>query len=139
MRDRRFVRTVAPLLSLLALMLAVPLSSVRAAEPFADPAFRALWERTDGPVAGSAVQRTFLWGPAPISGAVQEKYAQSPGGMRLVQYFDKSRMEITQPGNAPGSAFYVTNGLLVTELTTGRVQVGNDPSQVELRDPANIN
>ncbi len=108
-----------PALTALLLALVVSLVPVRAAEQFADPAFRALWERTDGPVAALAVQRTFLWGPTPISGAVQEKYAQSPGGMRLVQYFDKSRMEITQPGSAQTSAFYVTNGLLVIELMTG--------------------
>ncbi|MDQ2785260.1 MAG: hypothetical protein M3Y58_09695 [Chloroflexota bacterium] len=134
MRDRKGVPALAALL----LALFVSLVPARAAEQFADPAFHALWARTDGPVAASAVQRTFLWGPAPISGAVQETYAQSPGGMRLVQYFDKSRMEITQPGSAPESAFYVTNGLLVTELMTGHIQIGNDPSQIELRDPANI-
>ncbi|MGI8688006.1 MAG: hypothetical protein ACR2M3_05450 [Thermomicrobiales bacterium] len=132
-------RRGVPALAALLLALFVSLLPARAAEQFADPAFRALWERTDGPVAAAAVQQTFLWGPTPISGAVQEKYAQSPGGMRLVQYFDKSRMEITQPGNAQTSAFYVTNGLLVTELMTGRIQTGDDPSQVELRDPANIN
>ncbi|MCA1725589.1 MAG: hypothetical protein LC748_15325, partial [Thermomicrobia bacterium] len=139
MRDRNGAARGALLVSLLLLAIIGPLMPVRAAESFADPAFRALWERTDGPVAASAVQRTFLWGPAPISGAVQEAYAQSPGGMRLVQYFDKSRMEITQPGSAPGSAFYVTNGLLVSELMSGRIQTGDDPAQVELRDPANIN
>jgi hypothetical protein len=127
------------LLSILLLALFVPLSSVRAAAPFADPAFRALWERTDGPVAAGAVQRTFLWGPVPVSEAVQEPYAQSPGGMRLVQYFDKSRMELTQPGGAQGASSSVTNGLLVVELMTGRVQIGDDPSQIEPRDPANIN
>ncbi|MHB8644545.1 MAG: hypothetical protein ACYDAR_02005 [Thermomicrobiales bacterium] len=126
----------AVIVFLLSLLSVTP---ARAAEQFANPAFRLLWERTDGPIAASAVQRTFLWGPAPISGAVQEKYAQSPGGMRLVQYFDKSRMEVTQPMSAQGSAFYVTNGLLVNELMTGRVQVGDDPAQVEAHEPANIN
>ena len=139
MRDRRKVRCIPALLALLLMSLFGPLLPVRAAEPFADPAFRTLWERTDGPVAALAVQRTFLWGPTPISGVVQEKYAQSPGGMRLVQYFDKSRMEITQPGSAQTSAFYVTNGLLVIELMTGHIPIGADSSQVELRDPANIN
>ncbi|MDQ6601121.1 MAG: hypothetical protein M3Z19_00185 [Chloroflexota bacterium] len=139
MRARYIPRGVALVFPTLLVLLLAPMAAVRATEPFADPAFRALWDRTDGPVAASAVQRTFLWGPSPIGGAVQEKYAQSPGGMRLVQYFDKSRMEITQPGATQGSAFYVTNGLLVVELMTGRVQMGNDPVQIELRDPANIN
>src|SRR5947209_314032 len=126
---------------LVALIVAVgmPHSGVRAAESFADPAFRALWDRTDGPVAANRVQRTFLWGAAPLTAGMQEKYAQSPGGMRLVQYFDKSRMEISDPNAPQSSSFFVTNGLLVTELITGRIQTGNDPSQVELRDPASIN
>ncbi len=135
MCDRKGVPALAALL----LGLFVSLAPVWAAEQFANPAFHALWERTDGPVTALTVQRTFLWGPVPISGAVQEKYAQGPGGMRLVQYFDKSRMEITQPGSAQTSAFYVTNGLLVIELMTGHIQTGADPSQVEVRDPANIN
>jgi hypothetical protein len=33
-----------------------------------------------------------------------EAYAQSPSGRRAVQYFDKSRMEITDPGGDPNSA-----------------------------------
>jgi hypothetical protein len=47
-------------------------------------------------------------------------------------------MEMTQPASAQGSAF-VTNGLLVVELMTGRVQTGDDPSQIELHDSANMN
>lgn len=114
-------------------------SPIRAAEPFADPAFRALWEQTDGPVVAGQVQRTFLWGPAPLAMGMQERYAQSPNGTRLVQYFDKSRMEITDPNASLSSPAFVTNGLLVIELMTGRMQIGNDPAQVEQRDPATIN
>lgn len=117
----------------------LPYGMIAAAEPFADPAFRALWERTDGPVAASRVQRTFLWGPEPLAAGMPEKYAQSPGGTRLVQYFDKSRMEITDPAASQATPFYVTNGLLVSELMTGRIQIGNDPAQVEVRDPATLN
>jgi hypothetical protein len=48
-------------------------------------------------------------------------------------------MEITNPTADPSSPSYVTNGLLVIELMTGRVQTGNDPTQFEQRDPATIN
>ena len=51
-------------------------------------------------------------------------YKNAPGGQRLVQYFDKSRMEINNPGGDQNSPFYVTNGLLAAELITGRMQVG---------------
>src|SRR4051812_37969267 len=32
---------------------------------FADPAFRTTWERTDGPVASTAIERGWVWGPEP--------------------------------------------------------------------------
>ncbi len=117
----------------------VPMYGVGAGNAFADTAFARVWGRTDGPVAARTTTRTFLWGPAPIGEGIQEKYAQSPGGTRLVQYFDKSRMEITNPSGDAAGPFYVTNGLLVTELMTGKIQISNDPKEVELRDPAVIN
>lgn len=52
-------------------------------------------------------------------------------GWRVVQYFDKARMEI----NAP-AADIVTNGLLAVELISGRVQIGN--TSFEARQPATI-
>lgn len=104
---------------------------------FADDAMRNVWQRTDQPVAGGAPglrPRSWIWGPQPISGAMREPYAQSPGGSRLVQYFDKSRMEINNP-DAPRNQWYVTNGLLVVEMLTGRMQLGD--AQFEDRAPAN--
>src|SRR4051794_15369142 len=85
------------------------------ADSFADPAFQSTWERTDKPVADGTVKRSFYWGPAP--GVTQsEPYAEGVGGKRLVQYFDKSRMEINDPNADHNSPFYVTNGLLTVEL-----------------------
>src|SRR2546423_7314760 len=92
---------------------------------FADRAFQAAWERTDRPVAGGMVRRSFYWGPTP-GAMLSEPYAEGAGGKRLVQYFDKSRMEINNPAADRNSPFYVTNGLLTVELVTGRLQVGND-------------
>jgi len=105
------------------------------AEGFADPAFQAAWERTDKPVADGTVKRSFYWGPAPLQQQT-ELYAEGTGGKRLVQYFDKSRMEINNPAGNRGDPFYVTNGLLTVELMTGRMQVGN--SQFTDRYPAGI-
>src|SRR3712207_6555559 len=68
-------------------------TTARAAEQAIDDAFQRTWERTDRPVAEGRVARTWLWGPQPISPPLTEPYAESPGGQRLVQYFDKSRME----------------------------------------------
>ncbi len=87
---------------------------------YAAPQFRTLWERTDLPVAAGKTTRSWLWGPGPITGAHREPYLNSPDGARLVQYFDKSRMEINDPGQPR-----VSNGLLVVEMISGRVQVGD--------------
>ena len=82
--------------------------------------FQRTWARTDKPVADGQVSRTWMWGPEAFTGAIQEPYLESPSGKRWVQYFDKSRMEITDPeGGDPASIWYVTNGLLVVELVTG--------------------
>ena len=93
---------------------------------FADPAFQQLWQRTDSLVASGTVKRSFYWGPQPNSGPLMEDFAEGPGGKHLVQYFDKSRMEINNPNADKSSPFYVTNGLLTEELISGKMQVGNN-------------
>jgi len=78
-----------------------------------------------------------MWGQA-FTGAIQEPYAEADGEMRTVQYYDKSRMEISHDPNAdPNSIWYVTNGLLVKELITGEMQVGD--ATFEDRAPAHVN
>ncbi len=95
-----------------------------------------VWQRTDKPVADGQVNRTWMWGPKSNSGQIIEKYAESPGGQRIVVYYDKSRMEITNPNGDPYSTWYVTNGLLVIELVTGRLQLGDNTHEQRL--PAQI-
>ncbi|PLS79540.1 MAG: hypothetical protein CYG59_12965 [Chloroflexi bacterium] len=89
---------------------------------YADPLFQQVWQRTDKPVAENRLTepRTWLWGPQPSSASHREPYSDSPGGSRLVQYFDKSRMELNNPANGR-----VTNGLLVVEMITGKLQIGD--------------
>src|SRR5207247_841685 len=88
-------------------------NSQLASLPFADSAFERVWMRNDQPVASRAVARTWTWGPAPLMAGL-EPYAeaQDGSGMRLVQYFDKSRMEINNPRSSPDNKWFVTNGLL---------------------------
>ncbi|MDI3340291.1 MAG: hypothetical protein QJR03_07130 [Sphaerobacter sp.] len=87
-------------------------------------AWARVWDREDRPVAAGAAQRTWIWGPAPFA-TRQEVYDEAPGGRRAVQYYDKSRMEVTNPGGDQSTRWYVTNGLLVRELITGQMQVGD--------------
>lgn len=60
-----------------------------------------------------------------------EGASDAGSGQRLVQYFDKGRMELTAPATGK-----VTNGLLANELITGQLQLGN--TTFERRAPANI-
>jgi beta propeller repeat protein len=89
-----------------------------------DAAFNALWRETDGLIASGAVNRTWLWSPEPFQSGIED-YAEAPGGRRLVQYHDKSRMEITDPKGNKAGPWYVTNGLLVKELVQGQIQLGD--------------
>ena len=88
-------------------------------------AFMRTWARTDKPVTDGQAQRTWMWGPEAFTPVMEEQYAESIGGLRDVQYFDKSRMEINDPDADDTSPWYVTNGLLVNELMTGQMQIGD--------------
>jgi hypothetical protein len=109
-----------------------PDPDVIAGAQFAADGFQQVWSETDQPVAEGQASRAWYWGAAPWLSRV-EPYVQSPGGGRRVQYFDKSRMELTQP--ATGA---VSNGLLVREMVAGRIQTGDLPDQFEPRAPATI-
>ncbi len=106
-----------------------------ATNAFVDPAFRAVWQRTDRPVAEQRAVRSWMWGPRGLM-ARGEQYAQAPGGTRQVQYFDKARMELTNPSGDRSSPWFVTTGLLVVEMITGRMQVGDQ--EFVQREPADI-
>ncbi|MDQ6695211.1 MAG: hypothetical protein M3014_12455 [Chloroflexota bacterium] len=103
---------------------------------FANSQFQHIWERTDKPVASSQVQRSYYWGPQPNSAGLLEDYSEGQAGKRVVQYFDKSRMELNNPNADPNSPFFVSNGLLTVELISGKMQVGN--STYVDRYPADI-
>lgn len=90
--------------------------------PTLEPAFEQSWSKADRPVklatqGGPATGRGWLWGPQPVR-AGNEAYVESVDGSRKVVYFDKARLELAADGS-------VTNGLLVTEMTKGRVQLGD--------------
>jgi hypothetical protein len=94
---------------------------------FADPAFQTVWERSDKPVAeGRAGGRSWTWGPQARQ-PLREPYSRNVfGGDRLVQYFDKARMEINDPNGDRTNLYFVTNGRLVVEMISGRVQTGDN-------------
>lgn len=90
-----------------------------------EAAFERNWSQADRPVrlaseGGPTTGRGWLWGPQPLL-TRSEPYEQGPNGTRPVVYFDKARMELTDPASGR-----VTNGLLVTEMATGRLQLGDN-------------
>jgi hypothetical protein len=103
---------------------------------FFDTSFLRKWQRTDRPVLLGKANRPWVWGPVSFA-AAQETYAQGKNGLRDVQYFDKARMEINNPAGNLNSRFFVTNGLLVVELLSGRVQRGDNEFEAP-RPPAQI-
>ena len=110
-----------------AIPIAVSASDVVAAPTFAvapssDVAAR--WAANDALIASGEESRSWTWGPQ-IFRSAQEPYAEAPGGSRNVWYLDKARMEITNPDADPDESWFVTSGLLVRELISGQIQVGN--------------
>ncbi|MFN8516953.1 MAG: hypothetical protein U0841_31150 [Chloroflexia bacterium] len=100
--------------------------------------FNRTWARTDEPEVRGG--RTYIWGPRsllPTSYLISEPLAGLPGDQRPVLYWDKSRMEVNDP-NAPPDQWYVTNGLLVSEMVQGRIQIGVNPTRYADRAPAEI-
>ena len=138
-RAHRFWRIVP----LLVLALAAPSfvsTPVAAATFFGSPQFEQQY------AMGEAITPNF-WGPLATAQEPQvEGYIEGTAGAicrpmqacpqyvrpgrRLVQYFDKARMEQNGLGGP------VTNGLLAVEMISGRVQTGN--AKYEARQPATI-
>lgn len=116
MRVKWFVAALVPLL--------VVGTDARAASAFASPIMEMNWQQAE------RVQPNF-WGPLATAREGQpERYKEAPDGTRLVQYFDKARMEQFDPKAR------VTTGLLTVELKSGKVQVGD--GTFETRSPAPI-
>lgn len=132
----RIFRRTSALVVVIGLLLFAGLMAL-AQQDHANQSFEDTWAYNDRPVAEGEVSRTWMWGPEPISGALTESYQESPDGERVVQYYDKSRMEITSPDADPDSIWYVTNGLLVREMILGQVQIGH--ALFDAHTPAQIN
>ncbi len=90
------------------------------------PSFLNVWRRTDEPVRAGFAQRSWIYGGIPTG----FRYLREPyeDGSRLVQYHDKARLE--ESGNGG-----VSSGLLVKELISGQMQIGDN--KFEPRNPAN--
>jgi hypothetical protein len=136
------MRRVLTVASVVAVLLNLLAAFPAAAEPIGDDAFWRVWARADKPIVDGVVQRSWMWGPEAYSQVRWEEYRHPdlPGNVRKVQYFDKSRMEITYPSLGPDHDWYVTQGRAADELISGLVQVGElgVPGDFVQRTPAAI-
>ncbi|TVR73414.1 MAG: hypothetical protein EA415_07825 [Sphaerobacteraceae bacterium] len=131
-RSGRFRQRAIVILMLVLLTTAAPVMAVIEAEE----AFLNTWKRTDQPVQEELASRTWMWGPSPNTTVLSEAYLEHATGMRSVQYWDKSRMEINDPNTDSTDQWYVTNGLLARELMTGNMQFGDN--EFQQYDPADV-
>jgi peptidoglycan/xylan/chitin deacetylase (PgdA/CDA1 family) len=93
--------------------------------------FRAVWNQADGPVVAGHAARSWLWGPGPFSTQLED-YQEV--GSRTVMYFDKGRMELTHPETSQ-----VSLGLLVYEMISGNLQMGDNLFTPSANGPADTN
>ncbi len=120
MKKKYIIVVLAALTVLIPMMTLVAM----AADPtFGNVQFKNKWLTQDRLVGSPDVQRPYTWGPSVPEAltAIAEPYAEAPGGMRQVQYFDKARMELNNPATG-----FVTAGLVVKELVTGQRQDGDN-------------
>ena len=110
----------------LVLPVVAPLLPVTRAGAAHDEAFDGVWGSTDAAVANGQANYGWFWGPVNLLQTV-EVYISDHGDEREVRYYDKSRMEINNPGGDPSNIYYVTNGLLTVELVTGQLKRGDAP------------
>jgi hypothetical protein len=135
MRERMPKRLLA--VAVMFALMGAQIATVASAEAPSNGAFQRTWARHDEPVTAGRAERTWMWGPQAYSAELSEPYLESPEAERQVQYFDKSRMEINHPEADSSTVWYVTNGLLATELITGKMQIGDNT--FEQREPAEVN
>lgn len=129
----RFVVVVTALVTLAAAPFIA--SGQSGGHPLGHPEFSRVWDRTDLPVEQGHVSRTWMWGPVNTP-LLEEPYAEADDGTRSVQYTDKSRMELPVHPVDPDSNWFITQGLLATELMTGELQLGD--SSFQQHQPADI-
>ncbi len=125
-------------LALLALLILVVAQPVLAVDP--QSAFLRVWEQYDRPVAEGRSNRSWTWGPKPTSNILSEEFSYESGtGWRSVQYWDKGRMELTDPNADPTHPWFITSGLLPIELIFNRRQIGfNEHIVPRERDRLNV-
>ena len=111
---------IRALLFAIGVVVVVSALPVKSSQPsaFADPAFSRYYARS------TSTEQQLLWGGGPLVSLV-EPFTGAPGNRRLVQYFERGRMEMAD-STAATTTGAISQGLLVREMATGYVQLGYD-------------
>ena len=96
---------------------------------FADPAFQRNWERTDKPVADEQGRPLVVLGAEPRLLDHGAEQGRRRAGSAWCSTSTRRAWRSTTQRATRASAFYVTNGLLATELMSGRMQTGDGEFQ----------
>lgn len=99
--------------------------------------FERAWSRLDRPVASLHVERTWVWGPEPITGVLGPDSDLVPAGIERAVYYDKARMHFPAGAGDGQFADVPANGRLVAEMISGSVQLA--VRQFTQHQPAAIN
>jgi len=117
-RRRRYLVGGSMVLGVMALATMLAPLTTQGASQFANPAFQTQWQSLERVIPN-------FYGPLstaydPMSEQYVEGQYNGQSGMRLVQYFDKARLEQITPSRR------ITSGLLTVELKTGNLQLGDN-------------
>ena len=117
-RRRRYLVGGSILLGVMALATMLAPLSTQGASQFANPAFQTQWQSLERVIPN-------FYGPLstaydPMTEQYVEGQYNGQSGVRLVQIFDKARLEQITPSRR------ITSGLLTVELKTGNLQLGDN-------------
>ena len=92
----------------------------------ANQAFDAVWSSADQAVQNGTGSYSWFWGPT-VHAQRFEPYLNSPGDQREVRYYDKSRMEINDPGGDPSNIYVDRENRSPVRIAVAIRRVMDDP------------
>lgn len=81
------------------------------------------WSRLDLPVADLQTERTWVWGPEPITSVLGPESNLAPAGVHGAIYYEKARMQFPAKASNGDLPELPANGRLVAEMLSGSVQL----------------
>jgi Melibiase len=96
-----------------------------------DRAFYNVWQKGDIANAQGKAKRDWIWGQKIEGKSEPSNFSKS--GERIVEYYDKGKLEIADPTADRASPFFVSSALLVKELVSGNYTI--DTGEYRYKNP----